>query len=75
MIYVRADDQDNPRSVIQVEVEGNYLLILQEACSLLDEIYKIDPWLFDAIVKGVIRKNADEFNHRIQEWKHDSYTE
>lgn len=67
MIYVRAEDQDNPHSDIRVEIEGNVFLILQEACSLLDQIYQIEPRLFDDIVKGVIRKNADEFKHRIQE--------
>lgn len=75
MIYARADDQDNPHSDIQVEIKGDGMLILHEACTLLNEIYKIDTRLFDDIVKGVIRKNEDAFRKRIEEYKHDSYTE
>lgn len=75
MIYVRAEDQNNPHSDIQVEIKGDDFLILHEVGTLLNEIYNIDTRLFDDIVKGVIRIHADEFKHRIQEWEHDSYTE
>lgn len=72
MIYVRADDQDNPYSDIQVEIKGNGFLILHECCNLLNEIYRIDIGLFDEIIKGVIKKNEDDFKNRIERWKHDS---
>lgn len=72
MIYVRADDQDNPHSDIQVEVKGNSILILHEACTLLDEIYKFDTRLFDNIVQGVIRKNEADFRNRIERWQNDT---
>lgn len=72
MIYVRADDQNDPHSDIQVEIKGNELLILHEAGFMLNEIYKIDKRLFDSIVQGVIRQNEDDFINRIERWKHDS---
>lgn len=75
MIYVRADDQNDPHSAIQVEIKGDGFLILHEAGVLLNEIYKLDIRLFDEIIKGVIRSNADEFIKRIEDWNHDSYTE
>lgn len=75
MIYVRADDQDNPHSDIQVEIKGDCMLILHEAGTLLNEIYKIDTRLFDDIVKVVIRKNEAAFRNRIERWEHDSHTE
>lgn len=52
MIYVRADDQDDPHSEILVELKGDGMLILHEACTLLNEIYKIDTRLFDDIVQA-----------------------
>ena len=75
MIYVRADDQENPHSDIQVEIKGDGMLILHEACTMLNEIYKIDIGLFDDIVQGVIRKNEADFRNRIERWEHDSRTE
>lgn len=75
MIYVRAEDQENPHSDIQVEIKGDGFLILHEACTMLNEIYKIDSRLFDDIVQGVIRKNEAEFRNRIERWEHDSRTE
>lgn len=75
MIYVRAEDQENPHSDIQVEIKGDGFLILHEACTMLNEIYKIDTRLFDDIVKGVIRKNEADFRNRIERWQNDSCTE
>lgn len=75
MIYVRAEDQDDPHSDIQVEIKGDGILILHEARTLLNEIYKIDTRLFDVIVQGVIRKNEADFRNRIERWEHDSRTE
>lgn len=75
MIYVRAEDQDNPHSDIQVEIKGDGFLILHEACTMLNEIYKIDSRLFDDIVKGVIRKNKADFINRVERWHNDSRTE
>lgn len=75
MIYVRAEDQENPHSDIKVEIKGDGMLILHEACPMLNEIYKIDTMLFDNIVKGVIRINEAEFRNRIERWEHDSRTE
>lgn len=75
MIYVRANDQDNPHSDIQVEIKGNEMLILLEACTLLDEIFKDDIRLFDYIVMGVIRKNEDDFRTRFERGQNDSCTE
>lgn len=72
MIYVRADDQDNPHSDIKVEIKGDGMLILHEACTLLNEIYKIDTRLFDDIVQGVIRKNEADFRNRIERWQNDT---
>lgn len=75
MIYVRADDQENPHSDIQVEIKGDGMLILHEAGAMLNEIYQIDSRLFDDIVKGVIRLNVDDFKDKIERWEHDSRTE
>ena len=75
MIYVRAEDQENPHSDIKVEIKGDGMLILHEACTMLNEIYKIDIRLFDDIVKGVIRINEAEFRNRIERWDHDSRIE
>jgi len=75
MIYVRAEDQDDPHSDIQVEIKGDGFLILHEACTMLNEIYKIDSRLFDDIVKGVIRKNKADFINRVERWHNDSCTE
>lgn len=75
MIYVRAEDQENPHSDIKVEIKGDGMLILHEACTMLNEIYKIDIRLFDDIVKGVIRINEAEFRNRIERWEHDPRTE
>lgn len=75
MIYVRAEDQDNPHSDIQVEIKGDGMLILHEACTLLNEIYKLNTGLFDNIVQGVIRKNEADFRNRIERWQHDSRIE
>lgn len=75
MIYVRAEDQDDPHSDIQVEIKGDGFLILHEACTMLNEIYKIDSNLFDDIVKGVIRKNKADFINRVERWHNDSRTE
>lgn len=75
MIYVRAEDQDDPHSDIQVEIKGDGILILHEARTLLNEIYKIDTRLFDVIVQGVIRKNEADFRNRIERWEHDSRIE
>lgn len=75
MIYVRAEDQNDPHSDIQVEIKGEGFLILHEACTLLNEIYNIDIRLFDDIIMGVIRRNEDYFINRIKEWEHDSRTE
>lgn len=75
MIYVRAEDQDDPHSNILVEIKGDGFLILHEACTMLNEIYKIDSNLFDDIVKGVIRRNEADFRNRIERFEHDSRTE
>lgn len=75
MIYVRAEDQDNPHSPIKVEVKGDGMLILHEACTLLNGIYQIDYRLFDDIVKGVIRKNEADFRNMIARWENDSRIE
>ena len=75
MIYVRADYQEDPHSDIQVEMKGSGILILHEACTLLNEICKIDTRLFDDIVRGVIRKNEDDFRSKIARWENDSRTE
>lgn len=75
MIYVRAYDQDDPHSAIQVEIKGDGFLILHEACTMLNEIYKIDDRLFDDIVKGVIRRNQEDFRNKIKGFENDSRTE
>ena len=75
MIYVRAYDQDDPHSDIKVEIKGDGMLILHEAGTLLNVIYKIDDRLFDDIVRGVIRRNQEDFINKIKEFENDSRTE
>lgn len=71
MINVRAEDQENPHSDIKVEIKGDEMLILHEACTMLNEIYKIDSRLFDDIVKGVIRINKADFINRFERCHND----
>lgn len=67
MIYVRAEDQDDPHSEIRIEIKGTVTLIGHEATALMDSLYEKDPNLFHSIVRSVIRQHVEDFSRLFNE--------
>lgn len=67
MIYVRADDQNDPHSEINVECKGTWHLIGNEAGALMNEIYKVNPDMFHSIVRAVICQHVEDFRRLVNE--------
>lgn len=61
MIYVRANDQDDPHSDMLVQIKGTGNLIAHESCTLMNYIYEQDSDMFHHIVTAVIRLHPEEF--------------
>lgn len=61
MIYVRADDQDDPHSDILVQLKGTGNLIVHEAGTLMNYIYEQDSDMFHHIVRSVLCQHPEDF--------------
>ena len=62
MIYVHADDQDDPHSDILVQIKGTGNLIVHEAGTLLNYIYEQDSDMFHHIVQSVLYIHKEDFS-------------
>lgn len=67
MIYVRADDQDDPHSAMIVQMKGTETLIGHEACTLMNYIFEQDSDMFHHIVRAVILLHHEAFIHVIHD--------
>lgn len=61
MIYVHAEDQDDPHSDMLVQIKGNGNLIVHEAGTLLNYIYEQDSDMFHHIVQSVLVQHREDF--------------
>lgn len=60
MIYVHAEDQDDPHSDMLVQIKGTGNLIAHESYTLLNYIFEQDSDMFIDIVRAVIRLHPKE---------------
>lgn len=61
MIYVRANDQDDPHSAMHVEMKGTETLIGHEAFTLMNYIFEQDSDMFHHIVRAVVGLHPEAF--------------
>ncbi len=61
MIYVHAEDQDNPHSAMLVQMKGTKTLICHEAFTLMNYIFEKDSDMFHHIVRTIIRLHPEAF--------------
>ena len=67
MIYVHAEDQDDPHSDILVQIKGSEILIGHEAFTLMNYIFEQDSDMFHHIVRAVIRLHPEVFNQLLHD--------
>lgn len=71
MIYVRANDQDDPHSDMLVQIKGTEILIGHEAFMLMNYIFEQDSDMFHHIVRAVIRLHPEVLNQMRHDPDHD----
>ena len=70
MIYLRCDDQDDPHSLIRLEIKGRGDVVGHEAYTLLDHIITVDENLFHDIMRALVINHSDVIFKKIGNHSH-----